>query len=88
MLFIYLNNIIEKNMESETFSKFQFSMFKNFSSGQFWGASAHKDIAEFQNFLSQLKNQRSRSKTVCGFFYHFYLERSYRVLKSRVHVFY
>ena len=33
----------------------------------FWGAPTHVAVTEFQNFLLQLKNQRSRSKTVCGF---------------------
>ena len=33
----------------------------------FWGAPTHTDIIEFSNFLLQLKNQRSGSRTVCGF---------------------
>ena len=33
----------------------------------FWGAPNLADIIEFSNLLLQLKNQRSRSKTVCGF---------------------
>ena len=40
---------------------------KSFSVGQFWGAPTHTDIIEFSNFLLQLKNQRSESKTVSGF---------------------
>ena len=33
----------------------------------FWGAPTHADIIEFSNFFSQLKNERSGSKNVCGF---------------------
>ena len=33
----------------------------------FWGAPTHAGITEFENFLLQLKNQRSGSKTVWGF---------------------
>ena len=33
----------------------------------FWEASTHTDIIEFLNFLLQLKNQTSGSKTVRGF---------------------
>ena len=33
----------------------------------FWGAPTNADIIEFSDFLLQLKNQRSGSKTVCGF---------------------
>ena len=33
----------------------------------FWGAPTHADIIEFSNLLLQLKNQRSGSKTMCGF---------------------
>ena len=33
----------------------------------FWGTPTHADIIEFSNFLLRPKNQRSGSKTVCGF---------------------
>ena len=33
----------------------------------FWGAPTHAGVTEFSNFLLQLKNQRSGSKSVCGF---------------------
>ena len=48
-------------------SKLRFFKLKSLSPGQFWGAPTHADITEFSNFLLQLKNQRSGSKTVCGF---------------------
>ena len=51
----------------ETFSKLRFSGLKNLLPGQFWGAPTHAYIIEFQNFLLQLKNQTSGSKTVSGF---------------------
>ena len=52
----------------ETFSKLRFSgIKKKLSSRQFWGAPTHADIIEFSNFLLQLINQTSRSKSVCGF---------------------
>ena len=51
-----------------TFLKLQFSKFKMFVSRTvFWGAPIHPDIIEFSNFLFQPKNQRSGSKSVCGF---------------------
>ena len=34
---------------------------------EFFGAPTHADNTEFSNFLLQLKNQRTRSKTVCVF---------------------
>ena len=54
---------------------------------QFWGAPTHEDIIEFQNFLLQLKNQRSGNKTVCGFFCYFRFERNYDVWKSKIPAF-
>ena len=48
----------------------------------FWGAPTHADIIEFSNSLLQLKNQRSRRKTV-WLFYYFYFEKNYDVLKSK-----
>ena len=47
----------------------------------FWEAPNH---AEFSNFLLQFKNQRSGSKTVCGFSINYlYFERNYDLLKSK-----
>ena len=46
---------------------FDFLNLKNFSLSQFWGAATHEDIIEFQNFLLQLKNQRSERKIMPGF---------------------
>ena len=37
---------------------------KNLSLGQFWGAPTQADFIGFSNFLLQLKNQMSGSKTV------------------------
>ena len=62
---IYLNFSIEKNWRSQNF---EFLSSRNLSPSQFMErAPIHADIIEFQNFLLQLKNQRSGSKTVCGF---------------------
>ena len=65
-----INRLLSKGMSNiylkvtiETFSKLRFAGFKKFVTGSVFG-----DIIEFSNFLSQLKNQRSGSKTVCGFF--------------------
>ena len=66
-----------------TYSKLRFSKFKKVRlQVSFWGAPTHADIMEFLNFLLKLKNQRSGSKTVCGFSIIFYFERIYDVLKS------
>ena len=40
----------------------------------FWRAPSQEDIIEFLSLLLQLKNQRSRSKTVCGFSINFILK--------------
>ena len=61
---IYLEVTNEKDWRSQNFD---FPSLKNLSSCQFWGDPTHEDIIEFYNFLLQLKNQRSGSKTVCGF---------------------
>ena len=60
----YLKVTIEKNWHSQNF-EFEFQNICHQAS--FWGAPTHADIIEFSNFLLQLKNQRSGSKTVCGF---------------------
>ena len=51
----------------EMFSKLQFLSLKFFHQVSFWIALTQADTIEFLNFLLQLKNQRSGSKTVCGF---------------------
>ena len=56
--------IEEKNWRSQNFD---FLGLKNLSASHFSGTPTHEDIIEFKNFLLQLKNHRSRSKTVCGF---------------------
>ena len=61
---IYLKVTIEKNWRSQTFD---FLSLKNSHQVSFWGAPTHADIIEFENFLLQLKNQRSGNKTMCGF---------------------
>ena len=59
---IYLKvTIEEKNWRSQNFD---FLGLKILSPSQFWGAPTHADIIEF---LLQLKNKRSGTKTVCGF---------------------
>ena len=60
---IYLKVTIKK--ESRT-QNFRFLSFKICHQVSFWGALSHEDIIEFSDFLLQLKNQRSGSKTVCG----------------------
>ena len=49
-----INRLLSKGMSNiylkvtiETFSKLQFSGFKNLSPGQLWGAPTHADITEF-----------------------------------------
>ena len=65
MLNIYLKVTIEnKNWHSQNFD---FLGLKNLSPCQLWGAPIHKAIPEISNFLLQLKNQRSRSQTMCNF---------------------
>ena len=64
MSIIYLNVATVKNRGSQNFD---FLSLKDLSPGQIWGAPTHADVIEFSNFLLQLKNQRSGSKTVCGF---------------------
>ena len=61
---IYLKVTIEKNWRSQNFD---FLSLKSFSLGQFWRAPTHANIVEFYNFLLQLKNHRSGSKTVDDF---------------------
>ena len=59
MSIIYLKVTIEKNCRSQNF---KFLGLKNSSSCQFlWSSNSRR------NFLLQLKNQRSGSKSVCGF---------------------
>ena len=65
-----------------TYSESRFSMFKKFVSGSvFLEVPIHADSIEFSNFLLQLKNQRSASKTVR--IYYLYFESNYDVLKSK-----
>ena len=51
---------------------FDFINLKKLSLGKFF--ETHTDI-EFSNFLLQLKNERSGSKTLCGFCIIFILKR-------------
>ena len=64
MLNIYLKVTTEKNWHSQNFN---FLSLKNLSPGQFLRAPSHADTIEFENFLLQIKNQRSGNKSVCGF---------------------
>ena len=61
---IYLKVTFEKNWRSQNFD---FLGLKNCHQVSFWGAPIHTDIIKFSNFFLQLKNQRSGSKTLCGF---------------------
>ena len=49
----------------------------------FWGVPTRVVIIKFLNFLLQLENQRSGSKTVRGFSFIFNIERNYDVLKPK-----
>ena len=50
-----------------SYLKLRFSKFKKVPRQvNFWEAPTHAGIIEFSNFLLQLKNQRSGSKTLCG----------------------
>ena len=64
---IYLKVFIEKKRRTRNFN---FKSLKNSSPGQFLGTSNSR---RYQ--LLQLKNQRSESKTVCGFSIIFILKR-------------
>ena len=68
-----MNRLLSKGMSNiylkvtmRCSQNFDFLGLKNLSPGHFLGAPTHADIIEFSNFLLQLKNQKSRSKTVCG----------------------
>ena len=71
-----INRLLSKRMSYAylkvtklTFPKLRFSQnfdLKSSSPGQFLGAPALADTIKFSNFLLQFKNQRSRSKSVCG----------------------
>ena len=68
-----INRLISKGMSiiylKVTIEKLRFSKFKRFVSRSVFGElHFNADIIEFYNFLLQLKNQRSGSKTVCRFF--------------------
>ena len=73
--------IEDKNWRSQNFD---FLGLKNLSQCQFWGAPTHADIIKFWNFFLQLRNQRSRSKNMCGFFIIFILKgiRRFKVKES------
>ena len=59
-----INRLLSKGMLN---IYFDFLSLKSLSPGQFWEAPTQPGITEFQNFFLQLKNQRSGSKTLCGF---------------------
>ena len=46
------------------------------------GSSTHADVIEFSNFLCQLKNQRSGSKTVYGFSVMIFVEQNINFNKN------
>ena len=77
---IYLKVAVEKNWSSQNSD---FLNLKNLSPVSSWGAPTHEDITEFSNFLLQLRNQRSRRKTVRGFSVILILKE----ICQRVHVF-
>ena len=65
-----------------TYSNFRFYKFKKFISRSVFGELQLTQISlNFQNFLLQLKNQRSGSRV--WLFYYFYFETNYDVLKSK-----
>ena len=76
-----------------TFSKLQFSEFKKFFSRSVFGEPQLMDqvnsthIIEFSNFLLQLKNERSGSKTLCGFYIILILKRILTFSSQQVHAF-
>ena len=61
-----MSNIYLK-VSIETFIRLRFYGFKKFVTRLVLWSSNHVDIAEFSNFLLQLKNQRLGSKILCGF---------------------
>ena len=61
------NCAFHNKLSLRRFQNFDFLGLKICHQVSFWGAPTHADIIEFENFLLQLKNQKSRSKTVFGF---------------------
>ena len=61
---IYLKVTIEEKWRTQNLD---FPSLKSFCTGKFLRCSNSRDIIKFSNFLLQLKNQRSKSKTICGF---------------------
>ena len=61
---IYLKVTIEKKWRTQRFDYLSLRVCLQVSP---WGVLTHADIIEFLNFLFQLKNQSSGSKTVSGF---------------------
>ena len=61
---IYLKITIDKKWHTQNFD---FLSLKSSSLGSVWRVPTQADIIEFSNFLLQLHNQSSESKTVCGF---------------------
>ena len=75
---IYLKGTIEKKWRS---LKFGFCKFKKFVSESIFGElQLTQTLLNFENFLLELKNQRSGSKTVCHLCY-FSFEKNYDVLQ-------
>ena len=69
------------------FQNFYFLGLKNLTPVSFLGAPTHADIIEFWNFLLQLKDQRSGSKTLCSFSIILILKGTMTFQSQRVHVF-
>ena len=77
---IYLKVTIKNKWSAQNFD---FKSLKTSSSVQHLGSSNSRRYHWFWNFLLQLKNQIPASKTVCGFFFYYYFERNFAVLKSK-----
>ena len=85
------NRLLSKRMskkvtvEKATYSKLRFYKLKSSSSSQFLGSSNSFRYHSF--FLLQVKNQRSGSKTVCGFSIIFTLKGTMTDLKPNSRMF-
>ena len=79
-----MNSLFEVSIEKKWRTQnFDFVSLKFFLQVSFRWTPTHAGIIQFSNFLFQLKNQRSGSKSVYGFSIIFIFEGSYDVLKSK-----
>ena len=84
-LWVLLKVTIQKNWRSQNFN---FWSLKNSLLDQFLSAPTHPDIIGFQNFFLQIKNKRSRTKSLCDFSIILILKGIISFESQRIHAFY